>query len=103
LREVDRPLVLPRGQKVRVLLTSNDVLHAWYVPELAIKKDAIPGLVNETWFRAMDTGTFRGQCAELCGKDHGYMPIVVEIVEPDEYQAWMESQQDAATQLAASE
>lgn len=103
LREVDRPLVLPRGQKVRVLLTSNDVLHAWWVPELAIKKDAIPGIVNETWFLARDTGTFRGQCAELCGKDHGYMPIVVEVVEPDEYQAWVESQQDAATQLVATE
>jgi cytochrome c oxidase subunit 2 len=79
LLEVDRPLVVPKGQKVRLLLTANDVIHAWWVPDLAIKKDAIPGVINEVWFRALETGTFRGQCAELCGKDHGYMPIVVEV------------------------
>jgi len=91
LLEVDRPVVVPKGKKVRLLLTSNDVIHSWWVPELAIKKDAIPGLVNEAWFRAMETGTYRGQCAELCGKDHGYMPIVVEVVEPDAYQAWLDA------------
>ncbi|MEO1201806.1 MAG: cytochrome c oxidase subunit II [Pseudomonadota bacterium] len=92
LLDVDNPLIVPVGAKVRLLLTSNDVLHAWWVPELAIKKDAIPGIVNETWFRAEQTGTFRGQCAELCGKDHGYMPIVVEVVEPEVFTAWVETQ-----------
>ena len=91
LLEVDHPLVVPVGAKVRLLLTSNDVLHSWWVPDLAIKKDAIPGIVNETWFRAEQTGTFRGQCAELCGKDHGYMPIVVEVVEPNAFQDWIET------------
>jgi cytochrome c oxidase subunit 2 len=103
LRNVDRPLVVPRGKKVRLLLTSNDVLHAWWVPELSIKKDAIPGIVNETWFRADEIGTYRGQCAELCGKDHGYMPIVVEVVEPDQYLAWVATQKDDAPQLAATQ
>ena len=91
LLEVDRPLVVPKGAKIRLLITSNDVVHAWWVPELAIKKDAVPGMVNEAWFRAEQTGTFRGQCAELCGKDHGYMPIVVEVVEDDAFQAWVAS------------
>jgi cytochrome c oxidase subunit 2 len=88
LLEVDNPVVVPRGAKVRLLFTSNDVIHSWWVKDLAIKKDAIPGIVNEAWFRANETGTYRGQCAELCGKDHGYMPIVVEVVEPDAYMAW---------------
>lgn len=92
LLEVDKPLVVPVGAKVRILLTSNDVLHAWWVPDLSIKKDAIPGLVNETWFQAEKVGTYRGQCAELCGKDHGYMPVVVEVVEEDEYAAWVAAQ-----------
>ena len=103
LLEVDRPLVVPRGAKVRLLLTSNDVLHAWWVPDLAIKKDAIPGIVNETWFRAEETGTFRGQCAELCGKDHGFMPVVVEVVEPDAFLAWVETHKDDATRVAANQ
>ena len=89
LLEVDHPLVVPRGAKVRVLVTSNDVVHAWWVPDLAIKKDAVPGMVNETWFRAEVAGTYRGQCAELCGKDHGYMPVVVEVLEPDAFAAWI--------------
>lgn len=89
LLEVDRPLVVPVGAKVRVLLTSNDVLHAWWVPDLAIKKDAIPGMVNEMWFLPESTGTYRGQCAELCGKDHGYMPVVVEVVEQAEFEEWV--------------
>jgi cytochrome c oxidase subunit 2 len=92
LLEVDNRVVLPKGAKVRVLLTSNDVIHAWWVPELAMKKDAIPGFMNEMWFRADVTGIYRGQCAEPCGMDHGYMPIVVEIVEPEEYQAWLADQ-----------
>ena len=103
LRDVDRPLVVPKGKKVRLLLTSNDVVHAWWVPELAIKKDAIPGIVNEAWFRANETGTYRGQCAELCGKDHGYMPIVVEVVEADAYQAWVETSTDNSAQVAQME
>lgn len=91
LLDVDNPMVVPRGAKVRMLFTSNDVIHAWWVPELAIKKDAVPGMVNDSWFRAEETGTYRGQCAELCGKDHGYMPIVVEVVEPEAFDAWIES------------
>ncbi len=91
LLEVDRPLVVPKGAKIRLLITSNDVVHAWWVPAFAIKKDAVPGIVNEAWFRAEQTGTFRGQCAELCGKDHGYMPIVVEVVDEDAFQAWVAS------------
>ena len=103
LLEVDNRLVVPKGKKVRVLLTSNDVLHAWWVPELAIKKDAIPGYINETWFRANETGVFRGQCAELCGMDHGFMPVVVEVVEPEEYQAWLNVRKDDGTRMAAAD
>ena len=103
LLDVDRPVVVPVGAKVRLLLTSNDVIHSWYVPQLAIKKDAIPGMVNETWFRAEEVGTYRGQCTELCGKDHGYMPVVVEVVEPDAYQAWVETRQSDDTQLASAQ
>jgi cytochrome c oxidase subunit 2 len=103
LLEVDNRLVVPRGRKVRMLITSNDVLHAWWVPDLAIKKDAIPGFINETWFRANETGVFRGQCAELCGMDHGFMPVVVEVVEPEEFQAWLTVQQDDGTRMAASD
>lgn len=102
LLEVDRPVVVPVGAKVRLLLTSNDVVHAWWVPELAIKKDAIPGIVNETWFRAEQVGTYRGQCAELCGKDHGYMPIVVEVVEPDAFQAWVDSRNESDVSVATA-
>ena len=103
LLDVDRPLVVPQGAKVRLLLTSNDVIHSWWVPELAIKKDAIPGIVNETWFKANDVGTYRGQCTELCGKDHGYMPIVVEVVEPEAYQAWVDTRKDSDPQLASAQ
>ena len=102
LLEVDNPVVVPKGAKIRLLLTSNDVIHSWWVPELAIKKDAIPGIVNETWFRANEVGTYRGQCAELCGKDHGYMPVVVEVVEPEAYRAWIDSRTDGAAKLASA-
>lgn len=102
LLDVDHPLVVPQGAKVRLLFTSNDVVHSWWVPELAIKKDAVPGIVNESWFRANVTGTFRGQCAELCGKDHGYMPIVVEVVESNAYRAWVEAQGGNTEQLASA-
>jgi cytochrome c oxidase subunit 2 len=91
LLDVDNPVVVPKGSKIRLLFTSNDVIHSWWVVDLAIKKDAIPGIVNEAWFMANEVGTYRGQCAELCGKDHGYMPIVVEVVEPEAYQAWLSS------------
>lgn len=77
LLEVDRPLVLPTGKKVRFLMTSDDVIHSWWVPAFAVKKDANPGFINEAWTRIDEPGIYRGQCAELCGKDHGYMPIVV--------------------------
>lgn len=100
LLDVDHPLVVPKGAKIRLLVTSNDVVHAWWVPELAIKKDAVPGIVNEAWFRAEKTGTFRGQCAELCGRDHGYMPIVVEVVEEDAFQAWVETRDGSTVQVA---
>ena len=103
LLDVDNPVVVPKGAKVRLLFTANDVIHSWWVPDLAIKKDAVPGIVNEAWFRATETGTFRGQCAELCGKDHGYMPIVVEVVEPEAYQAWVETRRETDTRLASSE
>jgi len=103
LLDVDNPVVVPKGAKVRLLMTSNDVIHSWWVPDLAIKKDAIPGIVNEAWFRATETGTFRGQCAELCGKDHGYMPVVVEVVEPDAFQAWVDTRKDSETKLAQSQ
>ena len=94
LLEVDNHLVLPVGQKVRILLTARDVIHAWWVPQLGGKKDAIPGFINEMWVRADETGTFRGQCAELCGKDHGFMPIVVDIVDEGQYQAWLDGQRN---------
>ena len=100
LLDVDNRLIVPKGAKVRLLLTSNDVVHSWWVPDFAIKKDAIPGFMNETWFRPEQTGVFRGQCAELCGMDHGYMPIVVEVVEPEAFQAWLEGQKDDTAQVA---
>jgi cytochrome c oxidase subunit 2 len=102
LLDVDRRLVVPKGAKVRLLLTSNDVVHSWWVPDLAIKKDAVPGFMNEAWFRAEQTGVFRGQCAELCGMDHGYMPIVVEVVEEDAFHAWLQQEQGDAAKLASS-
>jgi cytochrome c oxidase subunit 2 len=103
LLDVDRPVVVPVNAKVRLLLTSNDVIHSWWVPELSIKKDAVPGLVNETWFKATETGTYRGQCTELCGKDHGYMPVVVEVVEADAYQAWVDARQNGDAKLASAQ
>lgn len=103
LLDVDRPLVVPRGAKVRLLVTSNDVVHSWYVPDFAIKKDAIPGMINEAWFKPNEVGTYRGQCTELCGKDHGYMPIVVEVVEPEAFQAWVDTHSEASPKLASSQ
>ena len=93
LLEVDNAMVVPVGKKVRVIVTANDVIHAWWVPAFGVKQDAIPGFVRDTWFRADKVGIYRGQCAELCGKDHGFMPIVVEVVEPEKYAAWVGEQQ----------
>lgn len=89
LLEVDQPLVIPANTRIRYLITSNDVLHAWWVPDFAIKKDAIPGYINEGWFEVNEPGIHRGQCAELCGKDHGFMPVVVEVLPRDEFDAWL--------------
>ena len=89
LLDVDNPLVIPVDTKVRLLLTANDVIHSWWVPDFAIKKDAIPGFINTMWTKVNETGTYRGQCTELCGRDHGFMPIVVEVVEKDEYEQWL--------------
>lgn len=89
LLEVDEPMVVPVGKKVRVVVTAADVLHAWWVPALAAKQDAIPGFVRDTWFKAEREGTFRGQCAELCGKEHGFMPIVVNVLSTEKYSEWV--------------
>ena len=96
LLEVDKPLVVPVGKKVRVLITANDVLHAWWVPAFGVKQDAVPGFIRDAWFRAEKAGTYRGQCAELCGKEHGFMPIVVEVLEQSEFAAWAAKQKTAA-------
>ncbi|MCH8497722.1 MAG: cytochrome c oxidase subunit II [Marinobacter sp.] len=96
LLEVDNPLVIPAGKKVRFLMTANDVIHSWWVPAFAVKKDTIPGFINEAWTRVDKPGIYRGQCAELCGKDHAFMPIVVKVVPPDEYNDWLEAQKEAA-------
>ena len=92
LLEVDQPLVVPVNSKVRVIITANDVLHAWWVPALGVKQDAIPGFVRDSWFRAEKTGIYRGQCAELCGKEHGFMPIVVEVKSKEDYAKWLGEQ-----------
>ncbi|OPX56380.1 cytochrome c oxidase subunit II [Oceanospirillum multiglobuliferum] len=102
LLEVDNPLVLPVGKKIRFLTTSNDVIHSWWVPDFAVKKDAIPGFINEAWTRIDTPGTYRGQCAELCGKDHGFMPIVVVALADTDYQTWVTEQQQAALSKQAA-
>ena len=92
---MDNVLVIPAGQKIRFLLTAQDVIHAWWVPDFGMKKDAIPGYVNEIWVQveADKTGVYRGQCAELCGRDHGFMPIVVEVKSPADYDIWLRAKQ----------
>ena len=92
LLEVDKPLVIPTDKKVRFLVTSDDVIHSWWVPAFAVKKDANPGFINETWARVNKPGVYRGQCAELCGKDHAYMPVVVEAKSPQEFERWTQQQ-----------
>jgi len=102
LLEVDNEMVVPVGKKVRLLLTAADVIHAWWVPQLGVKQDAIPGFVREAWFRADRPGVFRGQCAELCGKNHAYMPIVVRAVPEAEFASWVR-ERGAAPAIAAEE
>jgi cytochrome c oxidase subunit 2 len=92
LLEVDHPLVVPVDTRVRVLVTAGDVIHAWYVPQFGVQQDAIPGFVRDTWFKADKIGTYRGQCAKLCGKEHGFMPIVVEVKSKEDYAAWLADQ-----------
>ncbi len=92
LLEVDNPMVIPVGKKVRFLVTANDVIHSWWVPAFGVKKDAIPGFINETWTRVDEPGTYRGQCTELCGRLHGFMPVVVKAVPQDEYDEWKAEQ-----------
>ncbi|PKF51275.1 cytochrome c oxidase subunit II [Enterovibrio nigricans] len=103
LLEVDRPLVVPIGQKVRFLITSEDVIHSWWVPDFAVKKDANPGFINEAWTRIDKPGIYRGQCAELCGKDHGFMPIVVIAKPVDEFEAWVQKTAAAQAQVREDE
>ncbi len=100
LLEVDNPLVVPVGKKIRILTTASDVIHSFWVPAFGIKQDAIPGFVRDTWFRADKEGSYRGQCAELCGKDHGFMPIVVEVVSPEKYAQWVGEQKKKAAAAA---
>jgi cytochrome c oxidase subunit 2 len=100
LMEVDQPLVVPVGQKVRMVLTANDVIHAWMVPAFGVKQDAIPGFVRDTWFRAEKVGVYRGQCAELCGKNHAYMPIVVEVKSQEDYLKWAAGKKQEMLALA---
>lgn len=94
LLSVDHPLVVPAGVKVRLLITAQDVIHSWWMPVLAIKKDAIPGFINEAWFKidTDKTGLYRGQCAELCGRDHGFMPIVIDVRSKADFAAWLRTQ-----------
>ena len=100
LLEVDEPLIIPVDTRVRFLITANDVIHSWWVPDFAIKQDAIPGFINTAWTRAEETGIYRGNCTELCGKNHGFMPVVVKVVEKDEYNDWVLSKKEEAIKLA---
>lgn len=99
LLEVDEPLVVPTGQKIRFIINAADVIHAWWVPALAVKKDAIPGYNNEAWTMINEPGIYRGQCAELCGRDHGFMPIVVHAMEPADYERWLADKREEAAVL----
>ena len=99
LLEVDEPLVIPTGAKVRFLITAADVIHSWWVPELAVKKDAIPGFINESWTRVEEPGIYRGQCTELCGKDHGFMPVVVEVKSRADYDTWLAERKAESAKL----
>ena len=100
LLEVDEPLIIPVDTRVRFLITANDVIHSWWVPDFAIKQDAIPGFINTAWTRAEEIGIYRGNCTELCGKNHGFMPVVVKVVEKDEYNDWVLAKKEEAIKLA---
>lgn len=102
LLEVDNPMVLPVGKKIRFIFTANDVIHSWWVPQFGVKKDAIPGFINESWTLINQPGIYRGQCVELCGRDHGYMPVVVQAVAPEEFDKWVVAQKDKARAEAAA-
>jgi cytochrome c oxidase subunit 2 len=102
LLEVDNPLVIPTGKKVRVLITANDVLHAWWIPAFGVKQDAVPGFIRDSWFRVDKPGTYRGQCAELCGKEHGFMPIVVIAMEPKDFADWAAKNKPAGAVTTAA-
>ncbi len=102
LLDVDNPIVVPINKKIRFLFTSDDVIHAWWVPDLAVKQDAVPGFINDSWAIIEKPGVYRGQCAELCGQDHGFMPIVVKAVSEDEYKNWILAKKDEAAAVAAS-
>ncbi len=102
LLDVDNPIVVPINKKIRFLFTSDDVIHAWWVPELAVKQDSVPGFINDSWATIEEPGVYRGQCAELCGKDHGFMPIVVNAVSETEYQEWLVAMRAEAAAIAAA-
>ncbi len=101
LLEVDKPLVLPAETKIKFLITSDDVIHSWWVPALGWKRDAIPGFINEAWTEILEPGVYRGQCAELCGKDHGFMPIVLNVLPKAEYRQWVQQHQQELTHQQA--
>jgi cytochrome c oxidase subunit 2 len=101
LLEVDEPMVVPVGKRVRLLVTANDVIHSWWMPAFSVKQDGIPGFIRDSWFKADKIGTYRGQCAELCGKEHGFMPIVVKVVSEDDYKAWVAMKKGSARAAAA--
>ncbi len=103
LRDVDKPLVLPTGKKIRFLVTADDVIHSWWVPAFAVKKDANPGFINETWTKVDKPGIYRGQCAELCGKDHAFMPIVVDVRTPENFDRWVVQELERQEQEKAAE
>jgi cytochrome c oxidase subunit 2 len=106
LLEVDNPLVLPVGKKIRFITTSNDVIHSWWVPAFGVKRDAVPGFLREFWATVEKTGTYRGQCSELCGKEHGFMPVVVNVVTAQEFATWLTEKKAAAkpaTPVASAE
>ena len=102
LLEVDRPLVVPAGKKIRLVMTSSDVIHAWWMPAFGVKQDAVPGFIRDTWFKVDQPGTYRGQCAELCGVGHGFMPVVVDVVTPEKFAAWKQEQKDLVAAASAN-
>jgi len=100
LLETDNNVVVPVGKKIRLLITANDVIHGWYVPQLGVNQYGIPGFIKDTWFQANEPGIFRGQCSQICGKEHGYMPIVVEAKSPEDYAAWVKEQKAKQAEAA---